>query len=483
MKKRAFSFLLLFLIFLSVEPFLLSQERFRKSPPFPEPLQELNLPVLETATLSNGLTLCVAFRENLPLIGMQLVIQAGESSSPPDLPGVATFTAHMMERGTASLTSSQIEEMIESIGGNFSISTSYDYSLFSFSFPEEYLDEVLSLLSQMILQPAFMEREIDTVKRILFYDVLGKGRDAQFLAKRQLLQLLFKNHPYRNATFTEDSIKNIDQKDVISFFEKYYRPNNALLVLTGNLNLTTASKKVSHYLNTWQNQDLEHSLLPSPEANAEERVCFIELPKAKDCTILLGNIILSVTSPAFFPILVLNQVLGGTPNSRLFMNLRESKGYAYFAFSEVEFHKSCGVFIINAKVAPDTVYVSIQEILKELRTISKEKIPTSEIEQAKSYLIGNFPLKIENLNDFCSKISDIENFNLGEEHWNEYYENIMLIDSEKVFEVAQGYSLLTPVIVVVGDKLVMEALREFDKVDVYDRKGVLQYTITKGAEK
>ena len=98
-------------------------------------------------------------------------------------------------------------------------------------------------------------------------------------------------------------------------------------------------------------------------------------------------------------------------------------------------------------------------------------------------MIGNFPLKIENLNDFCSKISDIENFNLGEEHWNEYYENIMLIDSEKVFEVAQGYSLLTPVIVVVGDKLVMEALREFDKVDVYDRKGVLQYTITKGAEK
>jgi len=481
MRKRRIRPFSLFLVFFSLGP-LLSQERFRKSPPFPEPLQELNLPAVEYATLTNGLTLCVAFRENATLIGLQLVVLAGESSSPQNLPGIATFTSHMIDRGTPSLSSSEIEEKIESIGGNFSISTSYDYSVFSLSFLEEYLDEALEILSQMILQPTFLEREVDNVKRTLFYDLLRKGRDPEFLAKRQLLQLLFVGHPYRNSTFNEDSIKAISQKDVIAFFDKYYRPNNAFLVLTGNLNLTTATKKVSHYLNTWQKKDIEHLPLPSLEPNAEEKVCFIELPQAKDCTIYLGNTILPAASPDFFPFLVLNQFLGGTPNSRLFMNLRESKGYAYFAFSE--FYKSCGLFLAKAKVAPKTAYVSIQEILKEIRNVTKEKISTLEVEQAKSYLIGNFPLQIEKVNDFCSKISDIQTFNLGEEHWNRYYESVMLIDSEKVFEVAQRYPLLTPIIVIVGDRrVIVEELVDYEKVEVYDRKGILQYTLTKGAEK
>jgi predicted Zn-dependent peptidase len=479
MRKKLF----LLVILLSLRTPLFSQERFRKSPPFPEPLQELRLPPIESAILTNGLTLSLVFRENLSLISLQLVILAGESSSPPNLPGMATFTANMLDRGTLSLSSSRIEETIESTGGDFSISTSLDYSSFTLNFLEEYIDKALDILSKMILQPAFLEREIENVKRTMFYDLLDKAKDPEFLAKRLLLQLLFKNHPYSKISFNEDFIRNMSQKDVLSFFDKYYRPNNAILVLSGNLNLTTASKKVSHYLNTWENKDLERSFLPPPPPNDKEKVCFIDLPQAKDCTIYLGNVVLPITSPDFFPFIVLNQVLGGTPNSRLFMNLRESKGYAYFAFSDVEFYKSCGVFFIKTKVTPEVAYTSIQEILKEIRSVIEEKISTFEIEQAKSYLIGNFPLKIERFDNFSSRISDIKAFRLGEEHWNKYYENIMLIDSEKVFEVAQKYPLLTPIIIVVGDKnVVIESLKEFEKVEVYNSKGILQYTLTKGED-
>ncbi len=179
--------------------------------------------------------------------------------------------------------------------------------------------------------------------------------------------------------------------------------------------------------------------------------------------------------------IVLNQVLGGTPASRLFMNLRESKGFAYYAFSEIDLFKACGVFFIRAKVRPEVAYDSVMEILKEIEKITKEKMPSYEIEQAKSYLIGNFPLKIETFDDLSLKVAQIQAFQLGEEHWSKYYENVMLIDSKKVFEIAQKFPILTPVVVIVGDiKTTLEHIRQFDEVDVYNNKGILQYSIRKG---
>jgi len=140
---------------------LFTQERYRKFPPSPEPLKMLRLPTLESAVLSNGLEITVAKREKVVLMTIQLVILAGESSSPEKLPGLATFTANMITKGTATLSSADIEEKIESIGGKLSVSTYLNYSLFTFSFLDEYFDEALDILSKIILEPRFSKREID----------------------------------------------------------------------------------------------------------------------------------------------------------------------------------------------------------------------------------------------------------------------------------------------------------------------------------
>lgn len=474
-------FFLFFLPLLVFASSLLSQERFRKSPPYPDPLAKLNLPEIESYTLSNGLSLSVIYQDNIPTISLKLVILTGESASPEALPGLATFTAYMLSRGASTLSSSEIEERIESIGGGFRTSINPDYSVFTFTFLEEHLDEALDILSKMILQPRFTRIEIANVKRFMTYDTLRKTSDPEFIAKRHLYRLLFKNHPYKKSTYNEDVIKNLGQKDLLAFFDKYYRPNNAILVLTGNLNLSTASRKVSSYLNTWERKNLNDSFIPPPEPYGEKKICFIDLPKAKDATIYIGNVVLAPTSPDFFPFLVLNQVLGGTPNSRLFMNLRESKEYAYLAFSEVEFFKSCGVFLIRAKVRPDVIRESVQECFKVLENITKRRIPSNELEQAKSYLIGNFPLKIEIMEELSSKVSEIKAFNLGENHWSKYYENIMFTNSKKVFETAQRYPLLTSVVVIVGDKnVIIDHVMEFDEIDMYDIKGNLVQSFKKG---
>ncbi|MFP4082713.1 MAG: M16 family metallopeptidase [Candidatus Aminicenantes bacterium] len=480
MKKGAVVLFFLILVIPALNSSLLSQEKFRKSPPYPDPLPELNLPPIESAFLSNGLGIFVVPRHNPPIITLRLIVLAGESSSPSRFPGTATLTAKMLSRGTLYLSHDELEERIESMGGRFTTSTFPDYSMFTLVFSEKYLDQGLNILSKMVLQPSFSRREIENVKRSMYYELLEKGSDSEFAAKKLLFRILFQEHPYQKSTYSEDVIKNLNQKLISSFYEKYYRPNNARLILTGNLNLSTASRKVSSYLNTWEKKEMKFSFLPPPEPNDQLKICFVDIPRKKDAAIYMGNIMAPLKDDDYFPLLVLDQVLGGTPTSRLFMNLRESKGYAYYAFTDIELFKACGVFMARAKVRPEVVYDSVMEILNETKKIIEKKIPSLEIEQAKSYLIGNFPLQVETMDDLSLKAAQIQAFQLGEEHWNKYYENIMLIDSNKVYEIAQKYPFLTPVVVIAGDKnIIVDHLREFDKVEIYNHKGVLQYSIQK----
>jgi zinc protease len=460
----------------------LPQERFRKSPPVPEPLEKLQLPVIESARLSNGLTVAVSYRQGQPFISLELIILVGESSSPEELPGLATFTAKMLSHGTPVVSAAELEERIEFIGGNFSTEVSPDYSRFSFIFLDEYLDEALEVLSQMVLQPDFGDREIVALKRTQYYDMVEEQRDPEIVSRRQLLRLLFDQHPYLKFLYSEDIIKNYSRKPIQDFYETYYRPNNAILVLAGNLNLTTASRIVSHYLNTWKKKEVQRPLFPYPKPNEDDRVCFVELPQARDATLLVGNVIFPWGDPDYFAFAVLNQVLGGTLNSRLFLNLRESKEYAYNAFSDFELFRSCGVYSIRARVVPSACFSASQEILNEIQRIAEEKVSTFELEQAKAYLIGNFPFQLSRLDLLAARVAQRMAFSLGDDYWNGFYENIQLIDANKVFEVAQKYLLPRPVVVIVGDPDVLGDYlrRDFDRLEIYNSKGELRYTQTKG---
>jgi len=460
---------------------LLSQERFRKTPPYPESLAELKLPEVDSASLSNGLALYLIHRDNVPIINLRLIVFAGESSSPEKLPGVATLTAKMINLGALDLSSAEIDERIEFMGGNFTSSVYDDYSVFDFNFLEEHLDDAIGLLSRMILFPAFKKLEIENMKRSMKYELLNKKSDPEFLARRQIHRLLFKGHPYEKSIYNEDVIINLTQRDLAAFYDKYYKPNNSIVFLAGNLNLPTASRIVSRHFSTWQRKEVNHPFLPPPKASDRKRICVVNLPRAKDATIYMGNVLsMPGASGELLPLFVLNQVLGGTTASRLFMNLRESKGYAYWAFSEIEIFKNFCIFLIKTKVLAEVTYKSIEEAFNELKSVTDGEISSFEIEQAKSYLIGNFPLQIEALPSLSFKVSESRIFNLEDELWSKYYEKIMLVNSQQVFETARKYLLSTPVVVIVGDpKNIIDYITEFEEIEFYDNRGILQQTIKK----
>jgi len=473
----------LFWILLGLGSALAQQERFRKSPPIPEPLLRQELPKIEATRLQNGLVVAVVPRPDQPFISLELIILAGESRSPRRLPGLASFTAEMLSRGTPLVSAADLEEKIDAIGGDFSTTTTPDFSRFSFHFLPGFLDQALEILSLMVLQPDFSNREVVALIRTKFYDLKQKLRDPEFVGRRQLLRVLFKDHPYLQFFYSEDVIKNLTRKDIQGFYESYYRPNNALIVLAGNLDLGIAARRVSHFFNLWQMKDIAEALLPSPQANTVDRFCFVDLPQAKEATLVLGNLISPLAEPDYYPLGVLNQVLGGTPFSRLFMNLREAKEYAYSAFSQVGFFRACGYYAVTAQVIPPASGPSIREIKRELERISREKVSNFELEQAKSYLIGQFPIRIARLDELSRQVSELLAFSVVDSRWSRFLENITQVDADRIFEVAQKYLLPKPVVVIVGDKdVLLDQLRELDRLEVYDLKGVLLYTLIKGVE-
>jgi len=456
------------------------QERFRRSPPPPEPLQELKLPRIERAVLSNQLTVSIVTRENAPFSSLQLIIFAGESLSPNVPAGTATFVASLLGRGTLVRSVLDVEEFLDSIGGAFSISVGQDHILLTFHFMEEYLDPALGFLSQVLLQPNFTRTEIDYAKFTTTYDLVAKEKDPDFVARRHLARMLFQNHPYEKFAFSSDAIKAWNQTSLADFFDRFYRPNNARIIFASSLSLNAATRKISQYLNLWQPRDLPPIALPPLKVPEKERICLVDVPQSRECMAYVGTVFPNPGNPERFDLAVLNQVLGGTPTSRLFMNLRESKAFANFAYSEAEFYRAGGVFLVRAKVRPEAIAPALQEIRKEIRTLTKEPVSSLEIEQAKSYLIFNFPLRIERYDEFSRRMADNQARNDGEEFWSRYYEQVMLVNADRVFATAQKLLGQPLILVIAGDKSVLsERLTDLETYDVFDAKGQFQYTVTK----
>jgi len=459
-----------------------AQERFRKTPPLPEPRQELKLPAIESHVLANGLTVTAANLPGQGIMTITIIVRAGDAHSPPKLPGLAAVTARMVGGGTKVLSAADIENFIEETGTDFSVSVTMEHSLFKIHVLEEYLDRMLVILRQIFLEPVFTERELTAVKRTYYYELREKRSNGEVSGMRQMVRLLFAGHPYMKATYAEDVIKFINLRDVISFYSAYYRPANIVFLVTGNMGLNSAVRKISQHFNMWPAHPVEFWQPPPPVANEKNRICFMEIPMARDATVFIGNSLpFTASDPDYFPFAVLNHILGGTTSNRLFMKLRESKGYAYYAFSETEFYLAGGLYWIKARSKLEDVNNIIRETINELKNISSAGFSPNEIEEAKSYLIGNFPLKIERPADLAETLAAITALNLGDSHWHRAIDNVMLVNLERVEEVALKYMSAPPVVLVLGKAdLLTELIKEFPAIEVFDQFGSPKFVMTKG---
>jgi len=455
-----------------------AQEKFRRTPPLPDAQRlELKLPEVETFSLANGLTVAAVRRPESSLVTIQIVIKSGHADSPADRPGLALITARMIGKGTKQLSSDYLENMIEAMGSELRTSVFMDYTVLSVNVLEESLDRAILFLRLVTVEAAFGERELAAARRAAYWQILESKKDPEALGWRRLLGALFQSHPYELGDYGEDAIRNISTRDVADF----YRPANAAVIVTGNIDGPAMAQKIAAHFAAWHGRPSDRPPLPVPPQNTRERVLFVETPEAAAATVLTGNIIMGSSGPDFYPFLVLKQILGGTTQSRLFMDLREDKGYATYAFSEMEVFDTCGIYWVRAQVKPESIVPAVHEIIGEIKALSVGPAVPSEIEEAKSYLVGSLPLRFESRDGFSDWLARYVALGLDQNQWDRGPEELKLVDAEKVREAAVKYLTATPVVVIVGrPEWLGPYLSGFDAVEIYDTNGQLKHTWRKG---
>jgi len=459
------------------------QERFRRTAPLPDPRPvEFKLPPVQTSVLANGLTVATAVQPGSLTVTLQLVVRAGEADSPPELPSLAAMTARMIGKGAKLLSAEYLENYMESLGGIYTVTTLMDYTVLALRVLPEQLDRAIYALRTMTIDAVFPEPELALLRRNVYWELLDRRKNPELLAWRHLLRVLFENHPYQTATYAEDVIKFITVKDVAAFYDRFYRPSNAAVLVSGPIDAEMAAKKVASLFGGWKRPPVDRPVFPPPAPNLRERVCYVEAPEVANAAVFAGNVIMDASDPDFFPFLVLKQVLGGTTRSRLFMNLRESKGSAYYAFSETEFFRSCGVYWARALVQPEAIVPAAREIVREIEALAVEPADPTEIEEAKSYLIGNLPARFESPEGFADWMARYVALGLDEAQWDKGPERLKLVNADTVREVARRRLAGRPVIVIVGQPAWLGAwvAGEFDTLEIYDATGKLRLIMRKG---
>jgi zinc protease len=357
-----------------------------------------------------------------------------------------------------------------------------DYTVFSLWVLRDKLEPALALLGSMALEPAFREREIEAMIRTMFYELRAQNANPEVLGRRQLLRLLFESHPYGTAGFDGGVFKFITKKSIVDFYQAHYRADNAEVVISGDIDRDTAAELVSRYFNTWTPGGPDPPPPPPAEPNDRERICFLDFPGIEDALVLVGNVIPALAGQDDHSLLVLDHILGGSTGSRLFMTLRESKGYAFNAFSGFERYESGGMYWALARLTPEAMIPGILAICSELRSLATERYGPAEIEEAKAFLIGNLPLQFESPANFAARLSQHAALDLDDGHWRGLAENIIRVTAEKTQEIAAKVLTPKPVVLVLGRRqsLVDGLLETFDSVEIYDPSGGLVEILSKG---
>jgi zinc protease len=447
-------------------------ERFRQRPPAPDPRPEIRLPRLETATMTNGLQVTVAFRDPAPMMSLYLILGAGEQASPDKSPGLASLASGVFGQGTQLHSTEDIEAAIERIGGSFAATADRDVILISFHFLEENLDQALALLAEMILQPRLAERELKIIQSMISSAMTAQERNPFFLPERIMGARLFAGHPYERYSFGRSAMRAWTVRDLQEFWDRYIRPNNAQVILAGSANINVATRKISHALATWRPRETDRTPLPTPRPPERDRFVFIDIPQASQCAICAGTVLPPLTPAERFSLMALSQLLGGSINSRLFLNLRERQSFAYETDSRLEMYKAGGLFTVRALVVPEHAAASVREIFSEIRLLAREPASSEEIDDAKSVLLGRFPLLLDRIDEFAGYAASMKATGAGDELWSRFAENVIGLDAAGVLQTARKY-LNQPMVVVMSGSLELcrGALADFDEVDVLDARG------------
>jgi zinc protease len=435
--------------------------------PKPDPL--FKLPQLQRRKLSNGLEVMLVEHHELPVVSMNLVLKTGAAADPQDRAGMASLTAALLDEGTATRDALEISNQLAAIGARLGTGADWDVSAVNLLTLAKHLPRALEIYTDVITNPTFPESELKLQRSTRLAQLLQRKDDASAISSVVYSSLLYgRNHPYGHPLIgDETSVKAMTNDDVKRFYETFYRPNNATLIVVGDVKAATLIPQLEKAFANWKPAPVPALNIETPVARNKAEVFIVDKPGAAQSVITIGHVGQPRSTPDFFPLLVMNAMLGGTFTSRINMNLREEKGYTYGARTSFDYRRGAGPFMASAGVQTAVTKESVIEFLKELRGIRGEiPVRAEELEFSKQSIIRGFPRGFETPEQISSRLTDIVLYNLPDSYFNNYIANVQAVTIDDLRRVSSKY--LDPskmVILVVGDRKAIEkGLRSLPEV-------------------
>lgn len=431
----------------------------RTVPPRLAPPTPVTMPTTVERMLPNGLRLVVVSQRKLPLLDAVLVLRHGSEADPIGKEGLASLTAALLREGTATRTSPQIAEQQAFLGVRLTAGASLEQTTISLHTPTAVLDSAFALMADLVLHPGFPDAEFTRVRSEALTGLLQLRDRAPAIADRAFAALMYgETHPYGRPTAgTEVTVEAISRSDVQGFWQSWYRPNAATLILVGDITADDAERRAGALFGGWVRAPLPTIATATTPASTSTGITLIDKPGAPQSSFRLGAVAVGRNTPDYPALMVLNTVLGGSFTSRLNNNLRETRGYTYGAGSSFTMRREAGPFAARAEIVAEKSDSALLEFMKELRAI-REPLSTQELEKAKQYLILGFAERFETTSDVASQLAPLVTYGLPLDTWSRFQREVERVTAADVQRVATQY--INPQslrIVIVGNRATIEA--------------------------
>ena len=404
-------------------------------------------------TTANGITVLVLEQHFLPIVEIHALIKAGSAQDPPGKAGLANLTASLLDEGTTTRSSKQLAEDIDFVGGSLEVNASEDFTTASARILQKDAALGFTILSDILLHPAFPKLEFDRVRSQTLDELVSDNDDPSHVAMKAFNQLVFPNHPYQwPVNGLEETLPKITLPDVQNFYSREYLPNQTILAIVGDITLEQATALVHTHFGAWKKGPTPTRMVKKPRFINKKTVQLIEKDLTQS-TIVLGHGGIRRTNPDFYSITVMNHILGaGGFSSRLMESIRDKQGLAYGIMSHYEARAMPGPFWITLQTKTETTNQAINSVLAEIKALRESPVTDQELAEAKSFLIGSFPLRLDSTAKLARMLAQVEFFELGFGYFSQYPKWIERVTKEDVQRVAKRY--LNPqhyALVVVGN--------------------------------
>lgn len=408
----------------------------RTQPPKSGPAPKIELKTPQEFTLKNGMKVLVVENHKLPRVSFNLTID-NKPSLEGDKAGESSLLAAMLGNGTTTISKDKFNEEVDFLGANISFGSSGGFA----SSLTQYSDRILELMADAAINPLLNEEEFQKEKDKLLENLKSQEKSVDAVAGRVGSALSYgTQHPYGEFT-TEETVNNVKYGDVYAFYQKQFNPNNAYLVVVGDVNFKDVKKEIEKRFGSWKKSVVVELSVPDAKPNAQyTQINFVDMPNAVQSNInLTHNVNLKMGDPDYHAVLIANKILGGGFNSYLNMNLREKHGYTYGARSGIDADKYVGQFSASTAVRNMVTDSSVVNMLQEINRIKTEPIDPNDLKNAKAKYVGDFVLALESPQTIARYALNIKLNNLPKDFYETYLQKINAVTADDVARVANKY--------------------------------------------